>query len=235
MICKDIQILLIEKMFGRLSDPDKARVEEHLRACPACRRLAERSPDLAAHFRPAEDIPWPDKEATWQAIARRTGLKRRPRLAPFWKWAAVAGGAAVVLLAVIVGRSVFRGPGRNALSPLSAASNSFLSSYTEAVEIVLLSTLNGAGQEDLSKAESRLLEDLLFQTRMLKQVVARMNDASALRLIDDIEMILTDLAHRKSGDKESWDFLVRAIEEKDLKFQVRTLSGFSVGLENGKL
>ena len=231
MTCKDIQILLIEKMFGQLSDSDKVNLEEHLRTCPACRRLAERSPDLTGRLGAAEDVPLPNKEAVWQAIVKRTALKRRRRFSPFWKWASAgAGAAAVLLLAVLVGRNLFLGPGRNIPASLAAAPDSSLQGYTEAVEMVLLSALNRAGEEDLSKAESRLLQDLLFQTRVLKQVVARRNDASALRLIDDIEMILTDLAHLKAGDKESRDFLVRAIEEKDLKFRIKTLPGFRVGL-----
>jgi len=231
MTCEDIQIMLIETMFGRLSAPDKVRVEEHLRTCPACRRLAERSPDLTGRFRAAEDIPLPDKEAAWQEILKRTARKRRPMPAPFWKWApAAAGVAAIVLFAVMVGRNIFLGPGRNAPSPLSAAADSSLPGYTEGLEMVLLSALNGAGEEDLSKAEARLLEDLLLQTRILKQVVARRNDAPAFRLVDDIEMILIDLSHLKAGDKESRRFLTRAIEEKDLKFRVKTLSGLKSGL-----
>jgi hypothetical protein len=231
MNCKDIQIMLIENMFGRLDDPDKARLEEHLRACPACRKLAERSPDLASRLRPAEDVPLPDREAVWQAIVKRTALKPRPKVSMFWKWASVgAGAASVLLLAITVGRNLFLSPGRNVPQTLSAASDSSLPSYAEGVEMVLVSALNRGGEEDLSRAESRLLEDLLFQTRALKQVVARRSDAEVLRLVDDIEMILTDLAHLKSGDKESRDFLVRAIKEKDLKFRVKTLPGFRVGL-----
>jgi hypothetical protein len=231
MTCKETQIMLIENMFGRLDDPDKARLEEHLRTCPACRKLAERTPDLASHVRPAEDVPLPDREAVWRAIVKRTALKPRPKVSMFWKWASAgAGAAAVLLLAVTVGRNLFLGPGRNVPETLSATSDSSLPRYAEGVEMVLLSALNRAGEEDLSRAESRLLEDLLFQTKVLKQVVGRRRDAEALRLIDDIEMILTDLAHLKPGDKESRDFLVRAIKEKDLKFRVKTLPGFNVGL-----
>jgi hypothetical protein len=232
MTCKDFQIMLIEKMFGKLSAPNGVCLEEHLRTCPACRRLADRSPDLASRYlRADEDIPLPDKEAAWQAILSRTAWKRSRIPLPFWKWASVAAGVSVVvLLAVMVGRNIFLGSGRNAPSPLSAAANSAFSGYAEGVEMVLLSTLNEAGEEDLSKAEERLLEDLLLQTRILKQVVARRNDPPTLKLIDDIEMILIDLSHLKAGDKESRGFLVRTIEEKDLKFRVKTLSGLKSGL-----
>jgi len=231
MTCKDNQMLIIENMFGRLSDSDKARLDEHLRACPACRRVAERSPDLTGRLGAAEDVPWPDKEAVWRAIAKRTALKRRWMPSPFWKWASAgAGAAAVVLLAVTVGRNLFVGPGRNLPEAPSVSSASALPGYAEAVEMVLLSTLNGADEAALTQAESRLLEELLSQTRVLKRVAARRNDAAALRLIDEIEMILTDLAHLKAGDKESRDFLVRAIEEKDLKFRVKTLPGYRAGL-----
>ena len=231
MTCKDIEFMLIEKMFGKLSVPDGARLEEHLRTCPACRRLAGRSPDLSGQLRADGDIPLPDREAAWQAILSRTARERSRVPAVFWKWAAATAGlAATVLLAVLVGRNIFFRPGEDAPRPLSAAAASSLPGYTEGVEMVLLSALNGAGEGDLSKAEGRLLGDLLVQTRMLKQVVARHDDPQALELIDEIEMILTGLAHLKAGDRASRDFLNRRIEEKDLKFRLKVLSGLNVGL-----
>jgi hypothetical protein len=230
MTCKDIEIMLIEKMFGKLSVPDGARLEEHLRTCPACRRLAGRSPDLSGQLRADDDIPLPDKEAAWQAILSRTARERSRVPAVFWKWAAATAGlAAIVLLAVLVGRNIFFRPGETP-GPLSAGARSPFSGYAEGVEMVLLSALNGTGGEDLSNAEGRLLGDLLVQTRMLKQVIARYNDLQTLKLIDDIEMILTDLAHLRAGDKESRGFLNRKIEEKDMKFRLKLLSGVGVKL-----
>jgi len=96
--------------------------------------------------------------------------------------------------------------------------------------MVLLSALNGSGDEALSKAESRLLGDLLLQTRILKQLIARRNDPQALRLIDDLEMILVGLSNLKAGDRESREFLNRMIEDKDLKFRLKILSGFDIRL-----
>jgi len=231
MTCKEIENMLIEKMFGKLSVPDAVRLEDHLRTCPACRRLAGRSPDLSGRALADEDIPLPDKAAAWQVISSRTARKRRPLSAVFWKWtASTAGLTAVVLLAVLAGRYDFFRPKQNARGPLSAEAASPLPSYTEGVEMVLLSILNGAGEGDPSKAESRLLEDLLIQTRTLKLVIARRNDPRALELVDDIEMILTDLAHMKSGDRTSRDFINRQIQAKDLKFRLKLLSGFDGSL-----
>jgi len=231
MTCKNIEIMLIENMFGKLSSQDGIRLEEHLRTCPACRRLARRSPDLSGRLGADDDIPLPDKEIAWQAILSRTARERSRIPSVFWKWAAAtAGSAAIVLLGVLAGRNLFFRPADSAAGPLSAAAASSLPGYADGVEMVLLSTLNGAGEEDMSKAEGRLIADLLLQTRILKQVAAGRNDARALKLVDDIEMILIDLSHLKAGDKASRGFLNRTIEEKDLKFRLKLLSGVDVKL-----
>ena len=96
--------------------------------------------------------------------------------------------------------------------------------------MLLLSALKGAGEGDLSKAEDRLIENLLLQTRILRRAFARQGDPQALELIDDVEMILTDLAHLKAGDRTSRNFVNRQIEAKDLKFRLKVLAHLGVEL-----
>ena len=231
MTCKETEFMLIEKMFGKLSGPDRARLEEHILACPACRRLAAHSPDLSGQHRVDSDISLPDKEASWQVILSRTSRKRGRFPVAFWKWTtAVAGLAATFLLIVMVSRDPLFRRNTNVPIPLSAAYVSSLPAYADGVEMVLLSTLKGAGDGDLSKAEGRLIENLLLQTRVLKLAIARHGDARTFELVDDIEMILVDLTHLKAGDRTSRDFLNRQIGEKDLKFRLKILAGLNVGL-----
>lgn len=233
MTCKDIQIMLIERMFGKLAASDRARLEEHLRTCPECLRLARSSPEIPFRGLSDDDIVLPDQEASWRAIWSQTAPGRRKRLSAFRKWAAATAGlAAIFLLGIVAGKRIFFRPGGNAAGPLSAAASagSTFPSFIEGTEMVLLSALNGSGDEALSKAESRLLGDLLLQTRILKQLIARRNDPQALRLIDDLEMILVGLSNLKAGDRESREFLNRMIEDKDLKFRLKILSGFDIRL-----
>ena len=231
MTCQDTEILLIEKMFGKLSLTDAARLEEHLRTCATCRRLAARCPEMSGQHRADSDIPLPDKEASWQVILSRTSRKRSRIPATFWKWTTAAAGlAATVLLAVMIGRDTFFRRNTNIPLPLSAPSVSLLPAYADGVEMVLLSAFKGAGEGDLSNAEGRLIENLLLQTRVLKLAVARHGDPQTLELVDDIEMILVDLTHMKAGDRTFRDFLNRQIEEKDLKFRLKVLARLNIGL-----
>jgi hypothetical protein len=231
MSCKETEIMLIEKMFGKLSAPDQARLEEHLRSCPACRRLAARSPDLSGQHKADGDISLPDKEATWQVILSLTARKKSRIPAAFWKWTTAAAGLAVTaLLAIMIGRGGFVRRAKDIPVPWSTAPASSLSGYADGVEMVLISVLKGASEGDLSKAEDRLIENLLLQTRVLKRAFARQGDPQGLELIDDIEMILIDLAHLKAGDRTSRNFLNRQIEAKDLKFRLKVLASPNVGL-----
>lgn len=231
--CKECQIMLIERMLGKLAAPDRDRLEEHLRSCPDCLRLAGRSPEIAVRREADEDIPLPDREASWRTIADRTFGRRRARPAVFGKWAAAAAGmTAIFLLGIVAGKRLLLRPGESGLRPLAASGFTAPSppSYFEGVELVLLSALNATGEESRSGAETRLLEDILFQTRILKQVVARRNDVRALGLIEEVEMVLVGLSNLKPGDAESRDFLNRTIRENDLKFRLKSLTGLDATL-----
>jgi len=94
MTCKDIQIMLIERMFGKLAASDRARLEEHLRTCPECLRLARSSPEIPFRGLSDDDIVLPDQEASWRAIWSQTAPGRRKRLSAFRKWAAATAGLA---------------------------------------------------------------------------------------------------------------------------------------------
>jgi len=192
MTCKDIEFMLIE----RCSESSPCRTEPGSKSISGPARPAAGWPAVPRPIRTTSggrDIPLPDREAAWQAILSRTAVNgagfprssgngrpprpawRRQSCSPSWSAGTSSSGRGG-RPASFVRRGRLLSPG-----------------YTRRGN-VLLSALNGAGEGDLSKAEGRLLGDLLVQTRMLKQVVARHDDPQALELIDEIEMILTDLA-----------------------------------------
>lgn len=76
MNCEDYKNLVTIGMFGELTPEERARLEGHLRECPACANLHERAIKLNIPVNEREDIPLPDKEKSWEIISNKA-IKRR--------------------------------------------------------------------------------------------------------------------------------------------------------------
>ena len=88
MNCEDIKNLITIGVFGKLTDSEKSRLEEHLQKCPECAGLYEKSTQLRVRPEDEEDIPLPDKEKSWKVIQAESIPKRRSwqGLFPYQKW-----------------------------------------------------------------------------------------------------------------------------------------------------
>ena len=104
MNCQEAQDLIRLGLYGSLAREHEQALREHLAACPACRRLAERiEPHGLAE--PA-DPPELDMEASWPAILGRMQPERKRRKPVRTIRFALAGAAAVFALGIFVGRSL---------------------------------------------------------------------------------------------------------------------------------
>ena len=78
MNCDECKNLITVSVYGTLSPGEKTRLKAHLRDCPKCAEIYERSGKLNHTFNEKDDIPLPDKEKSWQIIsAKALGRKGR--------------------------------------------------------------------------------------------------------------------------------------------------------------
>jgi hypothetical protein len=70
-------------VYGRLTPPEKDRLEAHLRECARCAGQYEKVGKLNNLFEEKEDIPLPDMEKSWRAISADVFRKRSLRLTPY--------------------------------------------------------------------------------------------------------------------------------------------------------
>jgi len=76
MNCNEYKNLITIGVFGELTSEEKTRLEAHLRNCPGCTNLYERSGKLSDLSNQKDNIPIPDKEKSWQIISAKA-LKRK--------------------------------------------------------------------------------------------------------------------------------------------------------------
>jgi hypothetical protein len=76
MNCDEYKNLITISVFGELTPEEKTCLEAHLRNCPGCTNLYERSGKLSDLSKQKDNIPLPDKEKSWQIISAKA-LKRK--------------------------------------------------------------------------------------------------------------------------------------------------------------
>jgi hypothetical protein len=85
MNCEESKNMITISLYGKLTPSETAQLERHLRECPRCAGIHEKSAEWSHLFNEKDDIPLPDKEKSWQIISDR-GIKSKggwlERLAP---------------------------------------------------------------------------------------------------------------------------------------------------------
>jgi hypothetical protein len=85
MNCEESKNMIAISLYGKLTPTETAQLERHLRECPRCAGIQEKSAQWSQLFDEKNDLPLPDKEKSWQIISDRA-FKRKGgwlgRLAP---------------------------------------------------------------------------------------------------------------------------------------------------------
>ena len=71
--------------------------------------------------------------------------------------------------------------------------------------------------------EKEIINNMLMQTRLLKRYFGNQTDPNINMLLEEMEMILTDLNNIKSGDKGSIQSLQGVIRERGIPLKIKML------------
>jgi hypothetical protein len=225
MNCEEFKDALVVRVYGDLPDEEEAALQRHAAACPGCARALARTLDVQGALDLRGDVPEPDWEASWRAIGERTRKRSGRRLAFGWparRWAtAAAAVAAVFVLGVLVGRSMFfggKGP-RQQETDHTYPGQVTVAAYTETLEPLLIDFLNNRGgvrDDEVSALTHRVVTDMLAQTRMLKRAAVRSGDEQLYQLLEDVEVVLISIANLGGSDGDVVRQLDRVIRDKSI-------------------
>jgi len=237
MNCEEAKNMMTVGVFGTLAAEDKANLDEHLRNCPACARLFEKSQASRASFEVPDDPPHPDWEKSWDTIAARVlGRPKTRRLFGLpWRWAAAAASLLVVFaLGYFAGRRYLQPSAKPAASLLAAAAEpSPLVRYAESLEPVLIDFLNrGEGErpKEYADLEGKIIRTMLAETRLLQALAESSRNAEAGAFLEEMESILVSLANLEPGDRSSASELDRTIRERRIRSRLHDLSSGDLAL-----
>lgn len=226
MNCKKAKDLIAIGIFGKLTPEQRGELDDHIKDCPECARLAEKSAPLLDRRR-EEEAPPPDLEKSWRVISARTLERRRPLvIKPVRKWAFAAAFLLMVfILGYFAGKMVLS-DGKKLQSSSSAIPS--LTVYADNLRPVLINFVNSREEAtpEIRELESRIISDMLRQTRMLKDLAARAGDRERLELLQDLEFILISMNNLQPDDRESARHLARMIRDKDISLKLRELISY---------
>jgi len=211
---------------GRLTETEKAEFEQHLRTCPACgARLREISEIDGLLQKAVTPVPGADFAASWQKIAAALAPApgRRvyaPRRAPRWALLA-AGFLAFFILGVGFARLYFPPAGTENTASADAPFLYSARDYFAALQPVLSEFSNAPAVGDGAASDSARLRRLLNNLQLLRLRADRNRDASLLALLDDIELVLLEIAHLDRSNPENTRLVNTLIQEKGITMKMK--------------
>lgn len=218
---------LVLQYYGEPSTSDGAA---HLAACEGC---SARFADLQRVLNSLGDVAAPERGEDYGA---RVWAELRPRLegrpvarVPNWR----AWGAMTAML--VLGVAGFLA-GRSSVVPKPMADRGVkerillvaLTDHLEKSRMVLAEVENsGVGNADFAFERSQA-GDLLDANRLYRMTAVANGNMAAAGLLDDLERVLTDIAHAPENvTQEQMETLRDRIEQQGLTFKVKV---FSTGL-----
>jgi len=236
MDCKKATNLITLDLYGELNERDRAVLDRHVRECRACaaeleytkkvfKLLDELKPVLAAE---------PNWERSWQKIhsgISETPAKNKAQLFPRWRWVYASSAiAAVLILGIVIGKYWFT-PSQKPVpmaSPTTTSPASLqpaLSSHLEDIKPMLLEYAHyTAGEQGAKKIviDEKTVRGLLIQNLLLKRILAE-KDPAAAELLDDLDLVLKEIANQPSQDQQAPSQIKDLINQRGILFKMEVL------------
>lgn len=238
--CKNYEEQMVLYIYGELSQPEWFDLENHLKACPGCAGQFEK-------FKKTKEVvelnrrstPSPDWSRSWTLIQNR--LRRQSPAVPRRRfvlsptgWAVLSSAlAAVFVLGILVGKFWLFSPGKKSLPEFQPAAylSSVLQRYVEDIRPILIEYANytpGRAGSGHLLVNDRMIDDLLMQNRLLKNRLSDDKSRYLLELLEELEIILTEISNLTRSDPHSLSLIREIIKERQILFKMRMFQSGNV-------
>ena len=208
MRCEKFKEQIILYLYGELDKKSSEELKNHIKNCPECAKELKYTRKIfeLVEETEKEDIPEADWDKCWSRIDEKVSVSEKKRKEHFWffpSWAVTAASLLFVLiLGFIIGRTTFS-PGSE-VSPMPGETKGafYLTLQQHFDDIKPLLMEYAHYREDKSQErmtlDKKAVEDLLIQNILLKRLAAEKNPG-ARQLLEDIELILREMANMEEG------------------------------------
>jgi len=232
MKCKKHRENIILYLYDELDTSERADLEAHIEQCDACRQDLAYSKQVFSILDETKSDIIP--EGSWEAERRRfrqavdTKPDRKQGVwgIPRWTYAA-ASLVLVFALGIMAGRFWIlpdkwdRAQQAEIISPIDHTLNRH---FTD-VQPILLDYANYSGEANGGQfvtLEKEAVQNLIIQNILLKRALSEKNPA-AVQLLEDIDLVLRELANRDDNAAQDPALIKNLIEERDILFKMQVL------------
>lgn len=232
MRCSKIRQNIVLDLYGELNETEKAEMEKHISGCQACAADYAYSKKVFEAIEDAgeEDIPEPQWNTSWANI--NTSIQDKPQrqklLPGFPKWAyAAAGVLAIFILGIFAGRLWFPSD-RQTFQTAETFQDDFqhvLTKHLDELKPVLLQAVNyreGENGNGSILVDKQTLRTLILQNILLKSLITEQNP-TAEQILEDVELVLRELANMEEGDSRTKSLVKELIEEREILLNMSIL------------
>jgi len=236
MGCKTNRNDLILYLYDELPLQKRLKMERHLEECDNCRAYLESTQtSLTLLEREQNKIPTLDWEKNWRGIQEGLNLEKTPQFIKVLhggprKWAiASAAAAAIFLLGVFVGKYMLFPPPQ--IETAHFQNKPFLASlftrYVDETLPVIMEIANYDSRYDnypVRLSESREVSRLLLENRLLKKHIDTTKQRNLLQLLDELELVLTEISNLTSNDPEALQALKDLVQDRQILFKIKYMT-----------
>ncbi|MCJ7581323.1 MAG: zf-HC2 domain-containing protein [Candidatus Aminicenantes bacterium] len=234
MKCNKFRENIVLDLYGELDDKQKAELELHITVCTECAedQLYSKAVFQALEDLETEDIPEPTWDSSWGKINLAIQDKPAPRslfgLSPKWAYAA-AGVSLVFALGIFTGR--FWLPQTQKQKGLISADlsqeyiQSALAQHFENIKPVMVEMANYTAKENGNGTvlvDRETLKNLIIQNILLKSLISG-KDPTAVQILEDVDLVLRELANIDEGDSETKSMIKELIDDREILVNMNIL------------
>jgi hypothetical protein len=232
MKCHRIRQNIVLDLYGELKTNEKDGLEKHIAECSACASDYAYSKKVFEALEEAEkeEIPEPQWDTSWAKI--NTSIQNKPQrqraFLVFPKWAyAAAGVLCIFLLGIFAGRFWFP-----AAQETVQAADTFQDDFQQTLKIhfeelkpVLLQMANYTAEENgegTVMLDRKIIQSLIIQNILLKSLIVGQNP-TAEQILEDVELVLRELANMEEGDSRTKSMVKELIDEREILLNMNIL------------
>ncbi len=230
MKCKHYENNIILFLYNELSEKDEKILNNHLPSCEHCREFMEEnkkmfsdiSDSVPEEFDPAWDRYWTDINREVKR-SKKEGWTLFPLPSKTLSFAM----SLLILFAGIGIGTFFKGSPKDITGPLHQKKKNsnflYVSNYFEDVKPVMLDYANytiPASNGNGGPVDKEIIKGMLDKTRLLKRHVSTEKEPYLATLLEELELILTEIKNTAPGEKDSLRTLQGMIRQRNIPLKI---------------
>jgi hypothetical protein len=225
---------LILRFYGESRPADAARLDAHIETCALCRNAWT---DLSETLRLVDGVQVPEPDAGFERVMwARVQQGLPPVEAPVWSFrrlAPLVGLAAIVIVLLNVTLSHRLATPDVPVAAADPAGDirervllTALDTHFEQTEMLLVELMNAPESDQHAlEFERETADDLVASGRLYRATAAERGDETFVRMLEDLESVLVDVARGPATvDRSEMASLRARIDGEDLLFKVRAVT-----------